>query len=289
MKKDPAFLFYSKDFYEGTRTMLPEERACYIDLMIYQHQNGFIPKDDIKRVLLYCNGIKKATLIATLEAKFVLNEQGWINPKLSSIIQEREQFSIKQSVNGQIGQFWKKMKAFLNKKDYECLRDSLYNLSNENIYNLIKDKDINIDNAKAMLEALLKHLENANANAIIISNKGGVGETLPEEDQHPEQPQTRTSHNYPIHIREQLFTAECSSFSDRYPESMIKDFVRYWTEPNKSKTKMRYEGEKTWDTERRLITWKNNELKFTPNGNKTGNTAVSRQSAGSNGTRKTTI
>ena len=31
--KDPAFLFYSKDFYEGTRTMLPEERACYIDLM----------------------------------------------------------------------------------------------------------------------------------------------------------------------------------------------------------------------------------------------------------------
>jgi len=34
--KDPAFLFYSKDFYEGTRTMLPEERACYIDLMIYQ-------------------------------------------------------------------------------------------------------------------------------------------------------------------------------------------------------------------------------------------------------------
>ena len=38
--KDPAFLFYSKDFYEGTRTMLPEERACYIDLMIYQHQTA---------------------------------------------------------------------------------------------------------------------------------------------------------------------------------------------------------------------------------------------------------
>lgn len=68
MAKDPAFLFYSKDFYEGTRMMLPEERACFIDLMIYQHQNGFIP-DDKRRLMMYCSGIDEATLEATLEAK----------------------------------------------------------------------------------------------------------------------------------------------------------------------------------------------------------------------------
>ena len=51
MSKDPAFLLYSKDFYEGTRMMLPEERACYVDLMIYQHQNGgFIP-NDVRRII----------------------------------------------------------------------------------------------------------------------------------------------------------------------------------------------------------------------------------------------
>ena len=74
--KDPAFLFYSKDFYEGTRMMLPEERACYMDLLVYQHQNGSIPTD-LKRVLMYCNGVDLATLEATLEAKFELVDEGW--------------------------------------------------------------------------------------------------------------------------------------------------------------------------------------------------------------------
>ena len=107
---DPAFLFYSKDFYEGTRTMLPEERACYMDLLIYQHQHGPIPTD-IKRVLLYCNGIAEATLIATLEAKFKLCDKGWVNRRLSEVIQQREEFSNRQSVNGKVGQFFKKAKA----------------------------------------------------------------------------------------------------------------------------------------------------------------------------------
>lgn len=78
MAKDPAFLFYSTDFYEGTRTMLPEERTCYVDLMIYQHQRGPIP-NDLQRVLLYCNGISEATLKATLQAKFKLTDKGWLS------------------------------------------------------------------------------------------------------------------------------------------------------------------------------------------------------------------
>jgi len=245
MPKDPAFLFYSKDFYEGTRTMLPEERACYVDLMIYQHQNGYIPKDDIKRVLLYCNGIKKATLEATLKAKFTLTEKGWVNSKLSDIVQEREEYSQKQSLNGQIGQFWKKMKAFLSKKSYDQLRDTLYGLSNEEVYNIIKDKEINKTNAQAMLEAVLKHLANADANAnIIIGSIGGVGEIS-------EPPK--------IHIREQIFTSECNSFLGKYSEETIKEFILYWTEPNKSQTKMRFEKEATWDTSRRLAIWENNK------------------------------
>ena len=85
MAKDPAFLFYSKDFYEGTRTMLPEERACYIDLLIYQHQNEIIPLD-LKRVVLYCNGISEAMLLTTLKAKFIKTDKGWYNEKLKTVI-----------------------------------------------------------------------------------------------------------------------------------------------------------------------------------------------------------
>lgn len=34
-----------------------------------------------------------------------------------------------------------------------------------------------------------------------------------------------------------------------------KEFLEYWTEPNKTGTKMRFELEKTWDLKRRLNRW----------------------------------
>ncbi|AZA49774.1 DUF1376 domain-containing protein [Chryseobacterium carnipullorum] len=75
--KDPAFLFYSKDFYEGTRMMLPKERACYMDLLVYQHQNGKIPDDNI--ILLdFCHGVDEATLKTTLNLKFSPSDNGWV-------------------------------------------------------------------------------------------------------------------------------------------------------------------------------------------------------------------
>lgn len=39
----------------------------------------------------------------------------------------------------------------------------------------------------------------------------------------------------------------------------IKNFVSYWTEPNKSKTKLKWELQQTWDTKRRLNTWMSNK------------------------------
>lgn len=44
-------------------------------------------------------------------------------------------------------------------------------------------------------------------------------------------------------------------FVEVYGKEMVRAFFDYWTEPNKSKTKMRFELEKTWDLKRRLNTW----------------------------------
>lgn len=172
---DPAFLFYSKDFYEGTRMMLPEERACYIDLMIYQHQHGCIPLD-LKRVLLYCNGINEATLKATLKAKFEATLEGYVNLKLESVMLERSEFSNKQSINGTVGQFFKKAKALLSKKDYITLKELLSDNTNNQIFELIIGKEIDKAMLDAMLIALLKHLEDANAN----ENKDVIKDTWRE-------------------------------------------------------------------------------------------------------------
>lgn len=168
--KDPAFLFYSKDFYEGTRMMLPEERACYIDLMIYQHQNGIIP-NDLKRVLMYCSGIDEATLKATLKAKFKLCDNGWFNNKLKEVSELRESYTNKQSINGSIGQFWKKCKALLSTKEYKELRKKLKDADKDSIHAFLKNKNLNKATLKATLEALLQHLVNANENENVIVNK----------------------------------------------------------------------------------------------------------------------
>ena len=58
------------------------------------------------------------------------------------------------------------------------------------------------------------------------------------------------------------FLIEVSAFKELYSVEMLEDFVDYWTEPNKSKTKLRYELQKTFDIARRLKTWSKNESKF---------------------------
>lgn len=64
-----------------------------------------------------------------------------------------------------------------------------------------------------------------------------------------------------IEERQLAFKKEVESFSDKYSLNMLRAFYAYWSEPNKSKTKMRCEMEKTWGTDRRLITWNNREKK----------------------------
>lgn len=47
-----------------------------------------------------------------------------------------------------------------------------------------------------------------------------------------------------------------------YGRDMMNDFFAYWTEPNKSGTKMRFELERTWDVGRRLKRWANHENQY---------------------------
>ena len=43
---------------------------------------------------------------------------------------------------------------------------------------------------------------------------------------------------------------------------MLREFYDYWREPNKSKTKMKFELQETWDLKLRLIKWEKNQEKF---------------------------
>ena len=63
-----------------------------------------------------------------------------------------------------------------------------------------------------------------------------------------------------ISNRKNEFVFEVLTFD--YDESILNGFIDYWTEPNKSNTKMKYELNKTWETKRRLKTWANNQKKW---------------------------
>ena len=62
--------------------------------------------------------------------------------------------------------------------------------------------------------------------------------------------------------RKDIFIEQVAPYTETYGASMVADFIAYWTEPNRSQTKMRYELERTWDVERRLSTWEKNEAQF---------------------------
>ena len=64
-----------------------------------------------------------------------------------------------------------------------------------------------------------------------------------------------------IIIRCENFKKEVGEF-DKYDKPMLENFINYWIEPNKTKTKMRFELQKTWSTKLRLITWNNNSNSF---------------------------
>lgn len=55
--------------------------------------------------------------------------------------------------------------------------------------------------------------------------------------------------------RKDSFYQSLVPFVGLYPKEMIRSFFDYWSELNKSGSKMRFELEKTWELPRRLSTW----------------------------------
>lgn len=63
-------------------------------------------------------------------------------------------------------------------------------------------------------------------------------------------------------IREQQFYNSLAKYVETYGKEMVRKFYDYWREPNKSKSKMRWEQERTWDLGLRLKKWETNDFKF---------------------------
>ena len=134
---------------------------------------------------------------------------------------------------------------------------------------------------------ILKDTNNAHKSVIKILNRYGINLGASQEltsslqaDQDKEQDKDKVKFNKKkenkvelheildiktddnrLEIRRIKFINELNKeFHTKYPKELRKAFFEYWTEPNRSKTKMRFELEKTWDTGRRLSRWANNSF-----------------------------
>lgn len=91
--KDPAFLFYTKDFQSGTQDMSCDEVGAYLRLLMHQHQNGFVP-NDTERMMRICgvfNETQFTKIWSRISDKFITNGDQMVNQKMSDLINANEQ------------------------------------------------------------------------------------------------------------------------------------------------------------------------------------------------------
>ena len=106
---------------------------------------------------------------------------------------------------------------------------------------------------KNPIESEIKPKENPIESETISETKG-IREDKIKLDNNKTSLETRT-----LYFKEKLVP-----FKNKYSIDLLKNFFQYWTEPNHSKTKMLFELQKTFDVERRLVTWARNDKTFAP-------------------------
>ena len=106
-----------------------------------------------------------------------------------------------------------------------------------------------------------------------------VNEIPPEVEEENEQKKKRDIGASAPDPKDELLKKKQKLFADslvphvqEFGKDMIRAFYDYWSEPNKSRTRIKYEMESTWDLKKRLERWRRNDDKYqrgvkTENGN----------------------
>jgi len=103
--KDPAFLFYTSDFFSGVAGLTMEERGQYITLLCLQHQQGHLSPKSICLTL----GISNITKIPDVLSKFKIDDKNfYYNERLECEIIKREKYCTAQKNN--IEKRWSKIR-----------------------------------------------------------------------------------------------------------------------------------------------------------------------------------
>lgn len=101
-EKDPAFLFYSKDWLQGTAGLMPDEKGVYIDLLSHQHQNGSLPTD-VKRLarMVGLSQVEFDAIWINLKGKFTSDDDNhMVNQRLTKEVTKRSTKAHTKAITG---------------------------------------------------------------------------------------------------------------------------------------------------------------------------------------------
>lgn len=175
-RKDPAFLFYSKDWLEGTAEMLPAEKGIYVDLLAYQHTNGDLPNDTLRLArLVRLSHEDFLNLWETVKNKFEPNGEPngsrLVNKKLNDVMNERSESAKKNRISGNFASLLKS--ANLDKKQYSDIRkdfkvENFMQYSNDQIQEKLTEwyakwltewsksiEDVNVNEDESVIENII--------------------------------------------------------------------------------------------------------------------------------------
>jgi hypothetical protein len=140
---------------------------------------------------------------------------------------------------------------FMKHQNYNTnMKKSAIDIYNE-LPNELKDSELSIskENPIKGFESLLNHYG-------MVSKYELEDETETEDKEEVEDKKAN------LEIRSLAFKNSLIPFKNKYQIDLLKNFFEYWTEPNPSKTKMRFELERTWSIERRLTNWASRQKDF---------------------------
>lgn len=173
MAKDPAFLFMSKDWIEGTAEFMPDEKGVFIDLLCHQHQKGDLPNDTLRLARMV--GLSHEDFLRiwkALQPKFKQVGDRLVNRRLEETMTDRSKKGWKNTITGtfasllRLGNYSSVEYKFLKKKF------NIDEFINEN-------KETITDRLTEWIQLCLKSIGNGTVNGNVIVNvneKGGVGE-----------------------------------------------------------------------------------------------------------------
>lgn len=138
----------------------------------------------------------------------------------------------------------------------------------------IKDLDIRDNNQEKETPYGGKEKEAAEDNdAALKGSAQNYTQTTQDSAQNGKAKKARPTLASTFDKRKTDFYNSLVPYVEEYGKEMIRAFFDYWSEANKSRTKMRCELEKTWEVKRRLVTWASRDNRFNTknNGNTTEN------------------